>query len=117
MSISKKKKKVYFPSKEVSEAEEETKPPEVFSSISVSNKSPSLSKKGSQEISRKGSNRNLDSMNSKFAKSTNFRRILKSIGSENHDPINVNNVENYVEDEDIGIKSKMTISEFVKSNK
>jgi len=56
-------------------------------------------------------------MNSKFAKSENFRRILKSIGSENHDPINVNNVDNYVEDEDTGIKSKMTISKFVKTNK
>jgi len=67
MSTSKKKKKVFFPSKEVSEAEEETKPPEVFSSVTVSNKSPNLSKLGSQEISRKGSNRNLNLMNSKLA--------------------------------------------------
>ena len=67
MSTNKKKKKVFFPSKEVSEAEEETKPPEVFSSVTVSNKSPNLSKLGSQDISRKESNRNLNLMNSKLA--------------------------------------------------
>ena len=44
MSISKKKKKVFFPSKEASDAEEETKPPDVVSSLTVSNKSRSLSK-------------------------------------------------------------------------
>jgi hypothetical protein len=50
----------------------------------------------SQEISRKGGT------NSKLEKALNFRRLLKSIGSENHDPVNINKVDQYVEDEDVG---------------
>ena len=33
------------------------------------------------------------------AKSLYFRGLLKSIGSENHDPVDVNKVDQYVEDE------------------